>query len=199
MGLGCRIHEAAPHPSLQSGAVLQLAQIAAAGNAAEKWLLADVTAKYVDASYTDLLYLFKARRRVSMGTPKLAQLLPSSRSVASGICWLHRACCAFARAHLLAAAARDLTLGHTRTALSAQRTSAPGLRGESSRICTVTLFRLQLRVDCAWTALARARSHMQRGTRAIRNATAVCAHTQWFLSGDETADNAAAACAPFQR
>jgi hypothetical protein len=176
---------------------LQLEQIAAAGNAAEKWLLADVTAKYVDASYTDLLYLFKARRRVSMGTPSAA--VTELALVASGICWLHRACCAFARAHLLAAAARDLTLGHTRTALSAQRTSAPGLRGESSRICTVTLFRLQLRVDCAWTALARARSHMQRGTRAIRNATAVCAHTQWFLSGDETADNAAAACAPFQR
>jgi hypothetical protein len=159
VGLVCRFTSctaAAPHPSLQSSAGLQLEQIAAAGNAAEKWLLADVTAKYVDASYTDLLYLFKARRRVSMGTPKLAQLLPSSRSVASGICWLHRACCAFARAHLLAAAARDLTLGHTRTALSAQRTSAPGLRGESSRICTVTHYS---GCNCAWTA---------RGLRAVQ-------------------------------
>jgi hypothetical protein len=45
---------------------LQLAQIAATGTAAEKSLLADVTAKNPDASYIELLRLFKARRR--MGT-----------------------------------------------------------------------------------------------------------------------------------
>jgi hypothetical protein len=42
---------------------LQLAQIAAAGTAAEKALLADVTAKSPDASYIELLRLFKVRRR----------------------------------------------------------------------------------------------------------------------------------------
>jgi hypothetical protein len=54
---------AAPHPSLQSSAGLQLAQIAAAGtNAAEKALLADVTAENPDASYIELLRHFKVRR-----------------------------------------------------------------------------------------------------------------------------------------
>ena len=46
-----------------SSAGLQLAQIAAAGNAAEKALLADETEKNPDASYIELLRLFKARRR----------------------------------------------------------------------------------------------------------------------------------------
>jgi hypothetical protein len=54
---------AAPHPSLCSSAGLQLAELAAAGTAAEKALLADVTAKSPDASYVELLRLFKARRR----------------------------------------------------------------------------------------------------------------------------------------
>ena len=44
---------------------MQLAQIAADGNAAEKALLADVTAKNPDAAYTELLRLFKVRRRLS--------------------------------------------------------------------------------------------------------------------------------------
>ena len=42
---------------------MQLAQIAAAGTAAEKALLADVTAKNPDASQIELHRLFKARRR----------------------------------------------------------------------------------------------------------------------------------------
>jgi hypothetical protein len=60
---------AAPHPSLHSGAGVQLAQIAAAGNAAEKALLAEVTDKNPDASYVELLRLFnlKVRRSVADG------------------------------------------------------------------------------------------------------------------------------------
>ena len=50
---------AAPHPSLQSSVGLQLAQIEAAGT--EKALLADVTEAHPDASYVELLRLFKAR------------------------------------------------------------------------------------------------------------------------------------------
>jgi hypothetical protein len=44
---------------------LQLAQLAAAGT--EKALLAEVTAKYPDASYVELLRLFKVRRSVADG------------------------------------------------------------------------------------------------------------------------------------
>ncbi len=40
---------------------MQLEQIAAAGNAAEKALLADVTGKNPDASFVEYLRLFKAR------------------------------------------------------------------------------------------------------------------------------------------
>jgi hypothetical protein len=46
---------------------LQLAQIAAAGNAPEKALAADVTEKNPDASYVELLRLFKVRRSVGDG------------------------------------------------------------------------------------------------------------------------------------
>ena len=53
---------AAPHPSLQSSVGLQLAQIAVNCNAAEKALLADVTEAHPDASYIELLRLFKVRR-----------------------------------------------------------------------------------------------------------------------------------------
>jgi hypothetical protein len=67
---------AALHPSLQSAVALQLEQIAsrwngvlrtrlATGNAAEKALLADVTEKNPDASYVELLRLFKVRRSVA--------------------------------------------------------------------------------------------------------------------------------------
>ncbi len=59
--------EAAPHPSLQSSVGLQLAQIAVNGNAAEKALLADVTEAHPDASYIELLRLFKVRRSVAVG------------------------------------------------------------------------------------------------------------------------------------
>ena len=58
---------AAPRPSLQSCVGLQLAKIAAAGKAAEKALLADVTEKNPDASYVELLRLFKVRRSVAVG------------------------------------------------------------------------------------------------------------------------------------
>ena len=56
---------AAPHPSLQNCAGLQLAQIEAAGT--EKELLADVTEAHPDASYIDLLRLFKVRPSVADG------------------------------------------------------------------------------------------------------------------------------------
>ncbi len=58
---------AAPHPSLQSSVGLQLEKIAAAGSAAEKSLLANVTEKNPDASYVELLRLFKVRRSVADG------------------------------------------------------------------------------------------------------------------------------------
>ncbi len=54
---------AAPHPSLQSGVGLQLQQITATGT--EKALLADVTEAHPDASYIELLRLFKVRRSVA--------------------------------------------------------------------------------------------------------------------------------------
>ncbi len=66
MGLGCRT-AAAPHPSLQSAVGVQLEQIAATGNAAEKALLEDVLEKTPDASYVELLRLFKVRRSVADG------------------------------------------------------------------------------------------------------------------------------------
>ncbi len=56
---------AAPHPSLQSRVGLQLQQIMATGT--EKALLADVTEKNPDASYIELLRLFKVRRSVADG------------------------------------------------------------------------------------------------------------------------------------
>ena len=55
------------HPSLQISVGLQLAQIAVNCNAAEKALLADLTEAHPDASYIDLLRLFKARRSVADG------------------------------------------------------------------------------------------------------------------------------------
>jgi hypothetical protein len=50
----------APRPSLQSCVGLQLAKMATAGT--EKALLADVTEKNPDASYVELLRLFKVHR-----------------------------------------------------------------------------------------------------------------------------------------
>ena len=64
-------HSAAAHTVLhrihrcRASAGLQLEQIAVDGNAAEKALLADVTEKNPDASYIDLLRLFKVRRSVA--------------------------------------------------------------------------------------------------------------------------------------
>ena len=56
---------AAPHPLLQSSVGLQLERIKAAGT--EKALLADVTEAHPDASYIELLRLFKVRRSVADG------------------------------------------------------------------------------------------------------------------------------------
>ena len=56
---------AAPHPSLHSSFGLQLSQIALNCNAAEKALLADVTEAHPDATYVELLRLFKVRRSVA--------------------------------------------------------------------------------------------------------------------------------------
>ena len=71
---------AAPHPSLHSSVGLQLSQIALNCNAAEKALLADVTEAHPDATYVELLRLFKVRRSV-------ADWALVARIV-------HRACCA---------------------------------------------------------------------------------------------------------
>jgi hypothetical protein len=56
---------AASHPSLQSSVGLQLRQITATGT--EKALLADVTEAHPDASYIELLRLFKVRRSFADG------------------------------------------------------------------------------------------------------------------------------------
>ncbi len=64
-------HTRLPHTVLhrthrcRASARLQLEQIAVDGNAAEKALLADVTEKNPDASYIELLRLFKVRRSVA--------------------------------------------------------------------------------------------------------------------------------------
>ena len=73
---------------------MQLAQIAVNCNAAEKALLADVTEAHPDASYVELLRLFKVRR--------------STRSAHAALCQLRGAC-----ANLLAAAAPDPLFGST--------------------------------------------------------------------------------------
>ena len=93
---------AAPHPSLQSSVGLQLSQITVTGT--EKALLADVTEKNPDASYVELLRLFKVRRSVPDGHSKRA--------------WLHLCLLRVARARLLTAAARDCALCCTATAHS---------------------------------------------------------------------------------
>ena len=58
---------AAPQPSLQGGVGLQLEKVAVNCNAAKKALLEGVTEAQPDASYIDLLRLFKARRSVADG------------------------------------------------------------------------------------------------------------------------------------
>jgi hypothetical protein len=90
----CTAPPGPPGPSLQSGAGLQLAQIAATGT--EKTLLADVTEEDPDASYIELLRLFKARRRRC-----LVCRCQRSLHLVYGASRLRRA----ARAHLVAAAA----------------------------------------------------------------------------------------------
>ena len=67
---------AAPHPSLQSSAGLQLQHITAAGT--EKALLADVTEANPDASYIELLRLFKVRRSVADGHSQRACCIVSA-------------------------------------------------------------------------------------------------------------------------
>jgi hypothetical protein len=74
---------AAPHPSLQSSAGLQLAQIEVAGTKAEKALLAKVKEEHPEDSYIELLRLFNEK-----GTPQ-------RRRWALVACMLHRVCCAF--------------------------------------------------------------------------------------------------------
>ena len=79
---------AAQQPSLQSSVGLQLEKVAVNCNAAEKALLADLTEAHPDASYVELLRLFKARR-----------------SVADGHSW--RACCIVSASRCLRASARS--------------------------------------------------------------------------------------------
>ncbi len=68
----------APHPSLQSSVGLQLQQITATGT--EKALLADVTEAHPDASYVELLRLFKVRRSVAVGhSQRACCIVPAAR------------------------------------------------------------------------------------------------------------------------
>ena len=75
---------------------MQLEQIAATGNAAEKALLAAVTEENPYTSYVELLRLFKVRR-----------------SVADGHSWRAGCIVSALRSHLLAAAAPDPLFGST--------------------------------------------------------------------------------------
>ena len=69
---------AAPHPSLQSSVGSQLQQITATGT--EKALLADVTEAHPDASYIELLRLFKVRRSVADGhSQRACRIVPAAR------------------------------------------------------------------------------------------------------------------------
>ena len=79
---------AAQQPSLQRSVGLQLEQVAVNCNSAEKELLAHLTEAHPDASYIDLLRLFKARR-----------------SVADEHSW--RACCIVSASRCLRASARS--------------------------------------------------------------------------------------------
>ena len=69
---------AAPHPSLQSSVGLQLENVAVNCNAAEKALLAGMTEAHPDASYVELLRLFKVRRSVADGHSQRACCIVSA-------------------------------------------------------------------------------------------------------------------------
>ena len=88
LGHSCRGTRYAQQPSLQSSVGLQLEKVAVNCNAAEKALLADLTEAHPDASYIDLLRLFKVRR-----------------SVADGHSW--RACCIVSASRCLRKSARS--------------------------------------------------------------------------------------------
>ena len=75
---------AAPHPSLQSSVGLQLQQITTIGT--DKALLADVTAKSPDASYIELLRLFKVRRSVADGHSQRGMLHCACFALPASIC-----------------------------------------------------------------------------------------------------------------
>ena len=75
---------AAPHPSLQSRVGLQLAQIEAAGT--EKALLAVLTVEHPDASYVELLRLFKVRRSVADGHSQRGMLHCACFALPASIC-----------------------------------------------------------------------------------------------------------------
>jgi hypothetical protein len=69
---------AAPRPSLQSSVGLQLREITATGT--EKALLADVTEAHPDASYVELLRLFKVGRSVADAHSQRACCIVSAHS-----------------------------------------------------------------------------------------------------------------------
>jgi hypothetical protein len=76
---------AAPHPSLPSSVGLQLQQITATGT--EKALLADVTEKNPDASYIELLRLFKVHRSVADAhTQRVCCVVPAARCPRASVC-----------------------------------------------------------------------------------------------------------------
>jgi hypothetical protein len=80
---------AAPHPSLQSSVGLQLQHSTATGT--EKALLADVTEAHPDASYVELLRLFKVCRSVADGHSQRAWcIVPAARCPQASV----RSCCA---------------------------------------------------------------------------------------------------------
>ena len=76
--------DSAPHPSLQSRVGLQLAQIEAAGT--EKALLAVLTVEHPDASYVELLRLFKVRRSVADGHSQRGMLHCACFALPASIC-----------------------------------------------------------------------------------------------------------------
>ena len=76
---------AAPHASLQRSVGLQLQQITATGT--EKALLADVTEAHPDASYIELLRLFKVRRSVADGhSQRACCIITAARILRASVC-----------------------------------------------------------------------------------------------------------------
>jgi hypothetical protein len=90
---------------------LQLALISADGTAAEKSLLADVTAKHPDATYIELLRLFKVRRSVPDGHSQRACCICACCALPAHVCAQLPHATVTCAARICTATAHSLLLG----------------------------------------------------------------------------------------